>query len=269
MTPLTWLAVASFTGALLFFAAGLLVARSRADAIRAALGRAQTELAATRADLAVHGDDRRRLADEVMRLTAALGVATRPPPPPSPAPPAAGHPTAAAAELDVLRRRLADLDEVRQENARLRTAVSRARDLEIRLSAADRELAELRHQARSAQAAPRRPTGSGLLRVAATSGVSYDALVAQLARDPRVSAAVVSDDLGLLVAGTGEDAEALAAVGGYLSGVGERAQSLVALGMPTRVVVEDDRGASISATRLVGGPLVAVTLTRDRPAAAR
>lgn len=94
-----------------------------------------------------------------------------------------------------------------------------------------------------------------------------DGLVRQLSSDPRFGAAVISDELGLLVAGGGERAEELAALGGYLAGVGDRASQLADLGAPTRIVVEDDRNATLTAVHLPGGSLIAITISRRaRPA---
>ena len=107
-----------------------------------------------------------------------------------------------------------------------------------------------------------------------------EALLRRLRADDHVDSAVVSDELGLLVAGTGEGAEELAALGGFLAGVGDRARQLGGLGTPTRVVIEDDRHTTLTAVHVAGpgAPLVAVTVRRDalspadsgaRPAAAR
>lgn len=103
-------------------------------------------------------------------------------------------------------------------------------------------------------------------------------LLRRLRADRGVHTAVVSDELGLLVAGGGERAEELAALGGFLAGVGDRARQLGGLGTPTRVVIEDDRHTTLTASHVPGAPLVAVTVRRDqvtpagsgaRPAATR
>jgi len=88
-------------------------------------------------------------------------------------------------------------------------------------------------------------------------------LLRRLRADRGVDTAVVSDELGLLVAGGGERAEELAALGGFLAGVGDRARQLGGLGTPTRVVIEDDRHTTLTATHVPGAPLVAVTVRRD------
>lgn len=104
-----------------------------------------------------------------------------------------------------------------------------------------------------------------------------DELLRRISADAGVHSAVVSDELGLLVAGSGERAEELAALGGFLAGVGDRARQLGGLGTPTRVVIEDDRHTTLTAIHVPGAPLVAVTVRREltpadsvaRPVAAR
>lgn len=194
MSPAAWLVLLSLAGAAAFFLAGALATRPRAAAPAVA-----RELAALRSAHAVALDDRHRLGDEVIRLTAAVR---------------------AAAELAA-------------DNARLRAA------------AAD---------------------GAAALAATMSRG-GLEGLVRHLAADPRVAAAVVSDELGLLVAGAGDGAEEMAAAGGYLAGVGDRTGALTHLGAASRIVVEDDRGATVTATRLPGAPLVAITMTRPRDAA--
>jgi hypothetical protein len=90
-----------------------------------------------------------------------------------------------------------------------------------------------------------------------------DELLRRISADAGVHSAVVSDELGLLVAGGGERAEELAALGGFLAGVGDRARQLGGLGTPTRVVIEDDRHTTLTAIHVPGAPLVAVTVRRE------
>jgi predicted regulator of Ras-like GTPase activity (Roadblock/LC7/MglB family) len=231
LSPLVWMWILSIAGALAFFGAGALVAR-RPKPAKAPLERALSEVAAL-------DEDRKRLADEVTRLWHELSEVKR-------VQPAATSPGAKDVELDLLRRRVAEAGELREENARLRAQVT---------------------QMRKAPAPP--PVPHPRVRPRATARLetqpalaTLDAVVAELRADPNVSSAVISDELGLLVAGGGDGAETMAALGGYLAGVGARAQGLLHLDAASRVTVEDDHGKVLTATRLPGAPLVAVTLAR-------
>ncbi len=264
MTPATWLVVLSIAGAAVFFVAGLLAARARA----AADGRA---LASLQAEHAVALEDRHRLGDEVLRLAAAArAVGTAAPTPatsmPALAPLAPAGPS--AYELDVMRRRLVDAGELEAENARLRAAAVDATALRTRTAELEGELATVSRRAAATQLGVRQGPGAAALAATMSRG-GLEGLVRHLASDPQVSAAVVSDELGLLVAGTGAGAEEMAAAGGYLAGVGDRTRALTHLGAAARIVVEDEDGATVTATRLPGAPLVAITMTRPRVPAVR
>ncbi len=249
MTPLTWMWLLSITGALAFFGAGALLHRRRVptDATLAP-------------ELIALEQDRAQLADEVARLSRELGELRRPVRP--------ERDSAVVFDVEALRRRVADADELRQENVELRAEATRARNLAARVTALEGELEAARQSGLAAAA--RATAGGPRIRLATVPAVSaLDGLVADLRATPGVTAAVVSDDLGLLVAGGGELAEALAALGGLLVGVGGHAGELVALGAPVRVVVEDERGTTVSATRLAGAQLVAVTLSPGQASAPR
>jgi predicted regulator of Ras-like GTPase activity (Roadblock/LC7/MglB family) len=250
---LAWLWILSGAGALAFFAAGALLAARRAShahAMAPPLARALSEVAAL-------DDDRRRLGDEVTRLTHELGEARRRQRAPT-------DEVTTQTEVDATRLRLAEAEELKEENARLRAQVARARELATRAAALEGELAKAR---RALQAAPAAPPVRAVARQTARLSTSpalgtLDAIIAELRADPRIAAAVISDELGLLVAGGGEGAETMAALGGYLAGVGARAQGLLKLDAMSRIIVEDDHGKVLTATRLAGAPLVAVTVSK-------
>lgn len=261
MSPASWLLVLSLTGAAAFFLAGHLAARARgapASALR--------ELSSLRSEHAVALDDRHRLGDEVLRLTAAVRAAAHTSVPAA-ATPAQSMPALplplSPYDIDVMKRRLADAAEVEAENARLRAASSDSASLRARVGELERELATVSRRATATQLGVKQGPGAAALAATMSRG-GLEGLVRHLAADPSVSAAVVSDELGLLVAGAGEGAEEMAAAAGYLAGVGDRTGALTHLGTATRIVVEDEQGAQVTATRLPGSPLVAITVTRPR-----
>jgi|GEM_PF-3142957 len=266
MTPATWLLVLSVAGALAFFFAGALATRARPGPAEVA-----RELASLRSEHAVALDDRHRLGDEVLRLTAAVrgaALSSTAAPTPATSMPALAPAGPSPSELDVMRRRLADVAELEADNARLRSATTESATARARIVELERELANVTHRAAAAQLGVRQVAGAAAL-AATMSRTGLEGLVRQLRADPQVAAAVVSDELGLLVAGTGAGAEEMAAAGGYLAGVGDRTRMLTHLGAAARIVVEDEDGATVTATRLPGGPLVAITVTRPRPPALR
>jgi predicted regulator of Ras-like GTPase activity (Roadblock/LC7/MglB family) len=235
LSPLTWMWILSIAGALAFFAAGVLAARRGK---RVPLERALSEVSAL-------GEDRQRLADEVTRLWHELSEVKRARPP--------SDPGAKDVELDLLRRRVAEAGELREENARLRAQLT-----QLRKAPPPPAPAPAPKHVSHPHVMPRAP-----VRLATQPALAQlDGIVAELRRDPNVASAVISDEMGLLVAGGGDGAETMAALGGYLAGVGVRAQDLLHLDAAARVIVEDDHGKVLTATRLPGAPLVAVTLAR-------
>src|SRR5262249_1441779 len=150
-------------------------------------------------EVAALGEDRQRLSDEVTRLWHELSEVKR-------ARPSTDPPGAKEVELELLRRRVAEAGELREENARLRPQLTQLRKAPPK---------------RSARASGRFATQPALAQL--------DGLVAELRSDPNVASAVISDEMGLLVAGGGDGAETMAALGGYLAGVGARAQGLLHL----------------------------------------
>ena len=236
MTPVTWMWILSIAGALAFAGAGAVAAlTARRAAAAAPLARARGEIAAL-------DDDRRRLADEVARLSHELGLAKRA------RPPTDDH-AMRNVELELLRRRVAEAEDLRVENERLRVQLAQAKTA---VRNAPPPAGPARH--RVPRASGRLPTQPAL--------EALDGILAQLRSDPHVASAVISDETGLLVAGSGAGAEIMAALGGYLAGVGARAEGLLHLEPAMRVTVEDDHGKVLTAMRLPGAPLVAVTLAR-------
>jgi predicted regulator of Ras-like GTPase activity (Roadblock/LC7/MglB family) len=237
----------SFAGALLFFGAGLLARRAPRTA-----GVGTEYLRRLEADRAL-------LADEVARLSR-----ERSGPPTSNAAPTGPVPVMdreAAVELDRLRRRAADVDELSRENDALRTAAATSDALQRRVGELEREVDFLRHEQLTARVA--RPVPAPVQRRAPTAPSALDALLVELSSGPGVTGAVIADDLGLLVAGDHGSGVTLAAVGGYLHGVGMRMREFLGIGATARILVEDETGNSVTAMPMPGATaqLVAVVVT--------
>ena len=246
MTPIVWMWVLSVSGAFLFFAAGILVRRS-------------PQTVGSTEHLRRLEADRALLADEVARLSR-----ERPPAQTVNAAPTGPVPVfdrEVAVELDTLRRRAADMDELTRENDALRTTAASADQLRHRVTELEREVDFLRHEQLTARTG--RPVPPHVHRRAGTAPSALEALLQDLGTGPGVTGAVIADDLGLLVAGSAQTGVALAAVGGYLVGVGARMREFLGFQAAARILVEDEDGNSVTATPMPGASaqLVAVVVT--------
>jgi predicted regulator of Ras-like GTPase activity (Roadblock/LC7/MglB family) len=279
--PIVWVWALSAIGAALFFCTGMLVARL-----------ARASLPGGRAAIAV-GDGRGQLdPDATIDIDHDLGTEAMER--------TADVPTAAL-QTDLLDRVLfaeADTRATRmelEEQVRLRrrsekvrerlagelaaekvgraeaaraaeTARVRAAELERRLLLPEdgsatppsvKLIADLHHDLSIAAPPPASPAGA------------LQALVEDLTRRRRVKAAVVADELGLVVASSGAHGDELAAAGVMIAHAGARAQKLLAAGSVRSVCVEDDGDLRITVWPLgaVEGELALVTLATSGTAA--
>jgi predicted regulator of Ras-like GTPase activity (Roadblock/LC7/MglB family) len=185
---------------------------------------------------------------------------------------------------------------VATEQARARTAeTARARDEYAAAAAAAGELDALRAESQSLRevngellarllrqgaggSVPHGPTSLATPALdqplPASPGDALQALVEDLTRRPEVQAAVVADELGLVVAASGERGDELAAAGVMIAHAGTRAEKLLTAAKVRRISVEDDRDLTITVCPLVAaeGDLALVTLahtwTKTQAAAA-
>lgn len=84
-------------------------------------------------------------------------------------------------------------------------------------------------------------------------------MVDRIARLDNVRAAAVAESSGLVLAGSGELAEALAAFGAYLADAASRSDRLLPLRPPQEVIVRDANGL-VFATRVLGNPQAELAL---------
>jgi hypothetical protein len=96
--------------------------------------------------------------------------------------------------------------------------------------------------------------------------VALQRFVDDIVKTPSVRAAALTDELGFLVVGKGENTEALAAFGAYLTDAGARARGLLPLNAVQKVSVEDAAGHTLTAHAVASAPheLVLVTLGSER-----
>lgn len=235
MTPVVWAWVVSSAGALLFFAAGSLFAL-RAGALSASGARSRRERDALERAHA----ERERLRDAVAdaeRQRRALAAVAR--------------------ERDRLRASQAAIEES-------------AREANARADQAWRELAEVVEQLRSKrkrEAAQRPSLPDG--------GARVEALHAILERETRGGAflgAVITDGLGLVVASSGEYAEALAAYGAFLAGVGAKARAALPLRELQKLTLQDENETVLTVRPIASAEdelaLVTLAAAHGEPASA-
>jgi hypothetical protein len=221
----------------------LLRAEARAAELEAA--RAKAEDALVRAERALAEETQRR--DEEARLRQDAEARER-----------------AAAERVVppvvQAQRERELEHLRDENARLRPV--------------EREVVRLRERAQALEAELARSKAAGLLAPrslgleskpppAVPATASFRTMLATLTKSPSLRAAVLADEMGLVVDSAGDHAEALAALSGVLLDVGARAQKLLPLLRVRRVVLEDEQRVTVTSRPFAApdGVLSLVTLT--------
>jgi len=194
----------------------------RVEALRAA----QSELARASAD-------RRALLDEIRDLR------TRVRNEPEPVETAQlRHELVIASEL--ARARADEAGRVRDENVRLRERLSQLEDLAARFDALVAENDELRAEHFLVE-----PAAKATLEPMPTAS-SLQQLVQRVSEVRSVRAAVITDELGLVVASTGEYSDVLAAYGRHLADEGQRVRELLPLRTIRELTVHDDRDVTMT-----------------------
>src|SRR5262249_54975894 len=122
-----------------------------------------------------------------------------------------------------------DLEQARRESVRL---VEEVRSLRASAFAA-------RPPRRMPRATP--PPGTGV-----TRGDAFQSILDLETRSDKVHSAVIADELGLVVASTGEYGDALAAFGAYLAEVGAKTREVLPLNELRQVMVRDDHDVTLT-----------------------
>ena len=171
-----------------------------------------------------------------------------------------------------LRARDAQLEQMREEAARLRS-------VEHELERARREVSELAEQTRLLRAEAYASNGTPRKRSErpasiSTRGNALQSIVDTETETGRAKSAVIADELGLVVAASGlvhEYGDALAALGAYLADVGTKTRDVLPLHEVRQVVVRDDHDMTLTVRPLATEDpgLALVTLTVDVNTTAR
>jgi hypothetical protein len=138
----------------------------------------------------------------------------------------------------------AELEAAREEIVVLREQAAQAEELQREVAALTLEIADFKAMKFRASLPPPR---SGATRTQPMNDASYQQLVDRLAESAGAKSAAITDELGFVVAGTGEHAEALAAFGAYLIDAGGRALEFFPMQELGSVTVEDAHGVRLCA----------------------
>ncbi|HTE54504.1 MAG TPA: hypothetical protein VK698_26810 [Kofleriaceae bacterium] len=284
MMPLSSMFIASLTGAMLFFAAGFLLARRHLGEAAAvdlvvpprvpppvvelpaptaaadpdphlATLRAQVnELRNALRDARVREQGHADLEREVLRLRGERAEAEK------------KARSELAMELEAARRGLAEIGEVRDENAALRDRAAEGDAARARLAELGDEVRDLRARGvatappprlnGTATTSPPRPPGDPR-----STAEQLSLLLARL-RGKNMRAIALSDEIGLPIVGLGDDPSTLSAFAGYLTDIGRKARDFLPLGPIRRVIVEDENDTTVTTCPQTGETSIAlITLT--------
>jgi predicted regulator of Ras-like GTPase activity (Roadblock/LC7/MglB family) len=96
---------------------------------------------------------------------------------------------------------------------------------------------------------------------ATTGAMTFQGILGRLSKTKGMRAAVLGDALGLPVAAFGEQSESLAGYCGFISQAASKAGEFLQLGSIRRIVIEDERLATLTACSIGGTDLFLATLT--------
>jgi predicted regulator of Ras-like GTPase activity (Roadblock/LC7/MglB family) len=90
---------------------------------------------------------------------------------------------------------------------------------------------------------------------------TFQSILERLSKTQGIRAAVLGDSMGLLVAAIGEQSESLAGFCGFISQAASKAKDFLAFGRIRRIVIEDERVATLTACSITGTDIFLATLT--------
>ncbi|MET0591823.1 MAG: roadblock/LC7 domain-containing protein, partial [Polyangiaceae bacterium] len=90
---------------------------------------------------------------------------------------------------------------------------------------------------------------------------TFQSILERLSQTKGIRAAVLGDAMGLPVAAIGEQSESLAGFCGFISQAASKAGDFLALGRIRRIVIEDERVATLTACSITGTDIFLATLT--------
>ena len=96
---------------------------------------------------------------------------------------------------------------------------------------------------------------------AATGALTFQGILGRLSKTKGMRAAVLGDALGLPVASLGEQGDSLAGFCGFISQAASKAKDFLQLGGIRRIVIEDERLATLTACSIAGSDIFLATLT--------
>src|SRR4051794_39851070 len=131
------------------------------------------------------------------------------------------------------------------EIARLKALVA---ELEQRIGRTNPSLPPVAVERRTGKANPSPPPAA----LDGGGARTFQSILARLSKTQGVRAAVLGDAMGLPVAAFGEQSESLAGFCGFISQAASKAKDFLPLGRIRRIVIEDERAATVTACSITG-----------------
>ena len=142
------------------------------------------------------------------------------------------------------------------EIARLKALIA---ELEHRMASTNSSLRPIEIEPRTGNASSPLPPA---VRERISGGTkTFQGILERLRKTNGIRAAVLGDSMGLPVAAIGDQSESLAGFCGFISQAASKARDFLALGRIRRIVIEDDRAATLTACSVPGTDIFLATLT--------
>lgn len=155
------------------------------------------------------------------------------------------------------------LRESEAREAALRESAARQRAAEAVAHERAAEIARLKAAvAELEQRAAKDPVSLPLAQLDATTGATtFQGILGRLGKTKGLRAAVLGDALGLPIASLGDHSDSLAGFCGFISQAASKARDFLQLGSIRRVIIEDERMATLTACSVTGSDIFLATLT--------
>jgi chromosome segregation ATPase len=172
-----------------------------------------------------------------------------------------------ALRINVLEEQLRELEQLREDNLRLKSHREENESLRKEIEQLQEDNANYQSLELVAKAPPKPKITFEESSEDEGMGNTLQRLVEKLSQDISGRATVLADELGLVVAGIGDNADAMAAVSAIFAEINGRIRGVLPLGRLQQLLLVDENQLTYSAQpfKAVGGELVLATLTAGLP----
>ncbi|MFW6324565.1 MAG: hypothetical protein ACOC0U_05820 [Desulfovibrionales bacterium] len=146
-------------------------------------------------------------------------------------------------KAELLNEQLRDLQTIQEENQSLKAQLGELDSLHKELERLKKENSRLQSLGIVLKEPPAKPKISPSTE---SLGQAYQDVVSKLSQDDSSRGVVMADELGLLIAGTGDHMEAMAAMAAVYSNVSNRIESMLPFGEIEQVVIENTEKLTIT-----------------------